>query len=549
MDIQTLSKIFAAEDSEIILKKIMKDIFFQGLSIEETSFILSQDKNTVVCRFLSAIAYSYLGEFQKTIQLLDALVFENQTFAMVWRAVMYRNGQGTVNHQPDYNQAIVLLEKAIAEGDTEAMVWRARMHRNGQGTVNHQPNYDQAIVLLEKAIAGGDTDAMVHRAIMYNNGQGTENHRPDYDQAIVLLEKAIARGDTDAMIWRIFMYLATQDPASYPRVMELITQSLRKNSSKYIGHVKNILTSLVKNNHLEAEYFLFINLFKPDGYFPHDKTAALELFQEHPIQHFTAFCQACIDEIKNLTLTEEAHQVQIEHLNELLSLIPKSQQTPVVQAALNRLLAYAALFVSGNISVSYQYFRAVPEEYLTANDLFEISHQMLLTQEKSDDESISLALELAQHAQEKAPSDKEVFRLNHILSKLHLKKNMFTQSAEISPQEKLQLHARTQKLNRNTQQIILLKEYQGYLLLKKKFESQSSLGFFHFSAPVDKSRYIQDAVALLIQRLDYGNRLENLLIFPEIENARRNDEHFDQLLKQLIELPFLPTQNFKIGSL
>ena len=474
MNIQTISEILAAEDSDIILKKIVVDVTFQGLSAEEAHFLLSHDKNTTVYRFLSALAYSYLNEHQKAIQLLDTLVLENQAVAMVSRAHMYRQGHGTADHQPDYAQAILLLDRAIAQGDTQAMNIRADMYINGRGTVC--------------------------------------------------------------------------DKFSYSSAMDLITQSLCINPSSRINSIKYLLTSLMQKNHLDAEYFLFINLYKPDGYFPHDKTAALALFQKHPIEHFATFCQTCIDEIKEQALTEEAHHVQIEHINALLSLIPKSKETPAVQAAINRFMGHAALFISRDIPASYEYFRAVPEAYLLADDLGEISHEVWLNQTNNDhqDTNINLALELAQYAQEKSPSDKGAIRLNNMLSKLYLKKNMFTQSDKVSPHENLQLHARTQGLNRGTQQISVLKEYQSYLLLKSKFEPQQSVGLLGMWAPVDNSKCVQDAVATLIHRLDHGNTLEHLLVMPDIENARQKDASFEGVINQLMKLSFLPAQDLKI---
>jgi|GEM_PF-6175467 len=473
MNIQTISKILAAKDNDIILQKIMMDVISQGLSTQEALFILSHDKHTTTCRFLSSLAYKYLNEHQKSVQLLDALVLENQAIAMVVRAAMYRAGHDTANHQPDYAQAIVLLDRAIAQGDTQAMVVRAAMYRDGHGTVCNKSNYSSA--------------------------------------------------------------------------MDLITKALHINPYSNMDDIKHLLTSLIKKNHLDAEYFLFINLYKQDGYFPHDKTEAEALFQKHPIEHFTMFCQTCIDEIKQQTLTEVAHHVQIEHINALLSLMPKSKETPAVQASINRFMAYAELFISRDIPASYAYFRAVPEEYLLADDLGELSHQVWLKQASNDhlDTKISLALELAQYAQEKSPSDKEAILLNSMLSKLYLKKNMFTQSEKISPHENLQLHARTQGLNRGTQQIAVLKKYQSYLLLKSEFEPQQAVGVWGMWAPVDNSKCIQDAVATLIHRLDHGDTLENLLIMPDIENARKNDASFQMVINQLTELPFLPPQDLK----
>ena len=73
---------------------------------------------------------------------------------------------------------------------------------------------------------------------------------------------------------------------------------------------------------------------------------------------------------------------------------------------------------------------------------------------------------------------------------------------EISAQETLQVHARVQTLNRGAQQIVLLKKYQSYLLLKNEFEPHNSSGISNFFAPVDNFKCVQDAVTALIQRLD-----------------------------------------------
>ncbi len=762
MNMQILSEMLAAKDSDAMQKKIINDIFSQGLSTEATHFILSHDKNTTSCQILSAFAYIYLNKYQQAIQLLDELVLVNNTNAMIVRAGMYMHGYGTANHQPDYPQAILLLDKAIEHGDTLALVVRAAIYRNGRGTANHQPDYAQAILLLDRAIERGNTQALVARAEMYRDGQGTANHQPNYAQAILLLDKAIEHGDTRALVVRAYMYRSGHgtanhqadcaqaillldraiehgntnamtvraamyrdsqgtvnhqpdypqaillldraiehgdtlalvvraelyrdgrgtanhqpdyaqaillldkaiercdtlalvvraaiyrngrgtanhqpnyaqaillldraiehgnnnamtiragmyrdgqgtanhqpdyaqaillldraiehgntntntntdtninamiiradmyikghgtvcDKFAYSRTMELITKALSIDRSSYTKtSTKHLLTALVENNHLDAEYFLFINLYKQNGYFQHDKAAALKLFQKHPLEHFATFCQACIEDIKKRTLTEEAHQVQVEHINELLSLIPKNKETPVVQAAINRFMAYAALLIAENVTVSYEYFRAVPEDYLSADDYFEISHQVFLNETNSNhqDRNTNMALDLAQYAQEKSPNDEKIIGLNTMLSKLYLKKNIFTQNEKISPYENLQLHARTPTLNKKIiTQRSLLKEYQSYLLLKNKFEPQRrSVGLLNLWTPVDNSKHIQDTVSMLIHQLDHGNTLESLLNTSDIKHARDIDASFNGVINKLMELSFLPEQDFKEGA-
>jgi len=623
MNIQIISEILASEDNDAILKKIFMDVSLQGLSSEEAHFILSHQKNTIVCQILSVLAYQYSGDFKKSIQLLDELVLRDEALSMVLRADMYINGRGTIENKPDYEQAISLLERTIEQGNIEAMLLRADMYiygrgiinnkpdyeqaislleraieqgssealvklsfiyreglnttknehdykqtislleraitqgstkamvelafmyRKGFGTTTNQPEYKQAISLLERAIEQGNTEAMVRRAALFRDGLGTPRNEPDYEQAISLLERAIAQGNTEAMLLHADMLIngcgIIPDQSTYSKALALIIKALHLNPwhpcdpCSRIKDVQYLLSEMAKQMHVDSEYFLFINLYKPDGYFPHNKAAALDLFQKHPIQHFATFCQGCIDAIITQELTEEMHQIQIERINELRALIPNNKNTPAVQAAINRFIAYGALFISKDPSISYEHFRKVPEEHLSADDFIEITH-MILAQGNIDHQDTEFALELSQHAQEKAPDDDEIRRLNSIVSKLYLKKNLFTKRSETtSAKEALQLHAQIPRLNRATQQINLLKEYQGYLLSKDKFETREG--------PVDE--LTKDLVATLINDIDMGSKLEDLLILPDIKKARKNNASFNNLINQLMQLPFLPAQNLQ----
>ena len=262
-----------------------------------------------------------------------------------------------------------------------------------------------------------------------------------------------------------------------------------------------------------------------------------------------AFCQMCIQEIQTQEFTEEAYQFQIECINELMALIPKNKETPAVKATINRFMAYAALFVSQDKSVAYEYFRAVPEEYLSADDWIEVSHLVWLNQTKNDHPqiTINLALECSQHAKQKAPADEGAMRLNDVLSKAYLEKNFFA-AEKVSAQETLQIHAKKQTLNRATQQIMVLKKYQSYLLLKDEFEPHTSPGVQSISASIDNSKCIYDAVTKLIHHLDMGNALKDLLTISDIENARKVNAGFDGVINKLMELHFLPAQDLQSSS-
>lgn len=127
-----------------------------------------------------------------------------------------------------------------------------------------------------------------------------------------------------------------------------------------------------------------------------------------------------------------------------------------------------------------------------------------------------------------------------MLSKAYLEK--------ISAQETLQLHAKTQTLNRVAQQIMTLQKYKSYLLMKDEFEPHEPKSVLSIFAPVNNSKCIQDAVTKLINRLNVGNTLEALLNMTDIENARKINAGFDGVINKLMEFSLLPPQDLQETS-
>ncbi|MDF1684454.1 MAG: tetratricopeptide repeat protein [Legionellaceae bacterium] len=491
-------------------------------------------------------------DYPAAIELLDRAIAQGNTTAMVNRAGMYRDNQGTPHHQPDYPAAIKLLDRAVAQGDTNAMSNRAGMYHQGQGTPNHQPDYPAAIELLDRAIAQGNTTAMVNRAGMYRCGQGTPNHQPDYPAAIELLDRAIAQGNTSAMVRHVGMYRHSPGTLDEKRAhtMNLILQAARFNHASRQS-IKDQLTYLsINEGYLPAEYFLFSHLYKRDGYFPQDKNAALDLFKNNPVDHFVSYCNDCIKVLRqDDNVTKELYEHQIFCLNQLQDNIPEHQQTPIVQAAGNRFLAYGAFFISGDVQTAYETFRLIPQEYLSAHDLFELSNLVWMNPTYKDhrDTTLCLAIELANYAVAKNP-DANMDDYSSMLKQLHRKKTSLTQK------ETFQLNSMVRPLNLASRQISELKDYQIYLQEKDKLEPQSSPGRFCMrlwstTPKVKNSEHLQAVVSTLIEQLDRGRLLEKLIELPEIRNARAKHACFNQRLKQLSSMSFLPALDNEAESL
>lgn len=235
MTLEELNNFLDVQPQDEALDELVESIKRTGLSEDTAKELLKKSGESKALCLLKALALLRIKKVDDAIILLEKLISEELTAAMLQRADLYASGIGRFNNDPNYSEAYSLLDMAIEKGSLSAKVYRAQLLLMGQGTEDGLPKFDEAISVLTDANESGNSRARALLAFAYIEGIGVFI---DVEKGIGLLDEGIKKGEPDSMVCRAAYCMKGEGERdkkpNYSKAIDLLTSAMQTGNNEAV---------------------------------------------------------------------------------------------------------------------------------------------------------------------------------------------------------------------------------------------------------------------------------------------------------------------------